>query len=77
MYLVIQGLDVQTHDLKELAKLCGARSIERSASMAFRLTGANPHDAIREYCEKAQLDFAFVPEDRKLTDFGLLAMDMD
>lgn len=77
MYLIIQGLDVTTPDLKELAKLSGARSIERSASMAFRLTEAKPNEGIQEYCETAQLDFAFVPEDRKLTDFGLLVMDMD
>ena len=28
-------------------------------------------------CERAQLDFGYVPEERKLADFRLLVMDMD
>jgi phosphoserine phosphatase len=76
-YLVIQGLDVETHDLKEIAKLSGATRIENIGNNAFRLHDYETQDGVPEYCAKAELDFAFIPQPRKLSDFGLVAMDMD
>jgi phosphoserine phosphatase len=75
--LVIQGLDVETHDLKEIAKLSGATRIENIGNNAFRLHDYKTQDGVAEYCASAKLDFAFVPQPRKLSDFGLVAMDMD
>src|SRR5882672_10092879 len=75
-YLVIQGLEVETSDLKEIAKLCGASRIENIGN-AFRLHEYKLKHGVAEYCAKAKLDFAFVPQPRKLSDFGLVAMDMD
>ncbi|MGQ0751145.1 MAG: phosphoserine phosphatase SerB [Betaproteobacteria bacterium] len=77
MHLVIQGADVSTPDLKQLAKLSRAGRIERIADTAFRLHDAQPADGIAEACERAQLDYALVPEDRRLAAFRLLVMDMD
>lgn len=77
MNLIIQGLDVENSDLRALAKLAQASHIERVDSQAFRLVNASSHPDIPKYCEEAQLDFAFVPTGIKLTDFGLVAMDMD
>ncbi|MGQ0523621.1 MAG: phosphoserine phosphatase SerB [Betaproteobacteria bacterium] len=77
MHLVIQGHDVSTPDLKQLAKLSAASRIERLTETAFRLRDAQPRDGISAACERAQLDYAFVPEDRRLSDFRLLVMDMD
>ena len=77
MHLVIQGADIETRDLKELAKLAGAAAIDRLSATAFRLRGAQPAAGIAELCGTAKLDFGFVPEDRKLSDFKLLVMDMD
>ena len=76
-YLVIQGLEVETPDLKEIAKLSGSTRIEGIGNNAFRLHDYKSQDGIAEYCAKAELDFAFVPRPRKLSDFGLVAMDMD
>ena len=42
MHLVIQGADIETRDLKELAKLAGAAAIDRLSATAFRLRGAQP-----------------------------------
>jgi phosphoserine phosphatase len=75
--LVIQGLDVETHDLKEIAKLSGATRIENIGNNAFRLHHYKTQDGVADYCASAKLDFAFVPQARKLPDFGLVAMDMD
>jgi phosphoserine phosphatase len=75
--LIVQGLDVATRDLKEIAKLAGASGIERIGDEAFRLLDARPAAGIAPYCEAARLDHAFVPESARLDDFGLVAMDMD
>src|SRR5882672_7324297 len=76
-YLVIQGLEVETPDLKAIAKLCGASRIENIGNNAFRLHEYKLQHGVAEYCANAKLDFAFVPQPRKLSDFGLVAMDMD
>jgi phosphoserine phosphatase len=75
-YLVIQGPEVETRDLKEIAKLSGASSIE-NIDNAFRLHDYKTREGVAAYCTGAKLDFAFVPQPRKLSDFGLVAMDMD
>ena len=76
-YLVIQGGEVATRSLKELAKLSGATRIENIGNDAFRLHEYKTRDGVAEYCAKAELDYAFVPVARKLSDFRLLVMDMD
>ena len=76
-YLVIQGLEVETPDLKEIAKLSGSTRIEGIGNNAFRLHDYKTRDGVAAYCANAKLDFAFVPQPRKLSDFGLVAMDMD
>lgn len=77
MHLVIQGEDIATQDLRQLAKLSGAVQIEQITQQAFRLRDAHPADGIAETCEGARLDYAFVPENRELADFRLLVIDMD
>jgi len=77
MHLIIQGPNVETNDLKQLAKLCTASSIEQTAPNVFRLPMAQPHTDIEMLCAKAQLDFAFVPETQTLNQIGLVVMDMD
>ncbi|GKS69839.1 phosphoserine phosphatase [Nitrosomonas sp. PY1] len=80
MNLIIQGLDVNNSDLRAIAKLSFADGIEKITGQAFRLTHAMHTEnniEIAEYCAQAQLDFAFVDPARKLSDFKLIAMDMD
>ena len=77
MNLIIQGSEILNRDLRQLAKLAGASRIEQITPEAFRLREARVNEGIAEYCEKAKLDFAFIPENLKLSGFGLLAMDMD
>jgi phosphoserine phosphatase len=77
MNLVIQGSDIATPDLKQLAKLTGASAIEAITPAAFRLLNAAPSPEVASYCENAQLDYAYVPADRRLADIRLAVMDMD
>jgi phosphoserine phosphatase len=76
-YLLLQGQEVETRDLKELAQMTGAAGIERAGEQAFRLLRPQTRDGVAERCAQARLDFAFVAQPRKLADFGLVAMDMD
>ena len=79
MNLIIQGQEIQTPDLKQLAKLSSASGIESITQQAFRLRDARPESkaTVEEYCASISLDYAFVPEQRSFADFGLLVMDMD
>lgn len=80
--LIIQAQEIATSDLKALQALSdasGIARIDRVVHQAFRLSAANPQSraAVQAYCGPARLDFAFVPAGRKLSDIGLIAMDMD
>ena len=77
MNLIIQGMEVENRDLRELAKLAGANQIERITGQAFRLKNASRRAHVPEYCAEAELDFAFVDPMVSLAEFGLVAMDMD
>jgi len=77
MYLIIQGPNVETNDLKQLAKLSGASGIKQTAPNVFRLASANSHPEIETLCTKVQLDFAFIRENQVLSEIGLVAIDMD
>lgn len=77
MHLIIQGPNVETTALKEIARLTGAGAIEQTVPNVFRLRNASPADELTDLCAKSRLDFAFVPEDRRLADFRLLVTDMD
>jgi phosphoserine phosphatase len=77
MHLIIQGADIETGDLKALAKASGATGIEQISATAFRLRNAAVSPEVAPLCERTRLDFAFIPEDRELAAFRLLVMDMD
>ena len=79
MNLVIQGKDIPTPSLKQLAKLAGAQAIEAVSLTAFRLMAADDaqRTKVATFCESNALDCAWVPAGRQLSDFGLLVMDMD
>jgi phosphoserine phosphatase len=51
--------------------------IEGTGGNAFCLHEYKTQDGVAAYCANGKLDFAFVPQPRKLSDFGLAAMDMD
>jgi phosphoserine phosphatase len=80
-HLIVQGEDIPTPVLKELAKLANAREIEKLTARCFRLRDADPvpasFAAIAATCGNMHLDAALVPAGRALTDMGLVAMDMD
>jgi phosphoserine phosphatase len=79
MNLVVQGEEIETPDLKELHRIAHGEAIERISDDAFRITKADPGTKkdVAAYAARAKLDWGFVREGAKLSDFRLLAMDMD
>jgi phosphoserine phosphatase len=77
MNLVVQGRKLETRALKDLTTLTGSEGVGRLGPNAVRLLNANPHPELATYCETHELDFAFVPEGRRLADFRLFVTDMD
>ena len=78
--LIVQAPEVGTPELKELARLSGARSIAAlpgSEMQAFRLPAAGNAGEVSRYCASAGFDFGFVPREQRLERVRLVAMDMD
>ena len=75
--LVIQGRHIDDTRIESLARLCGAAQRRRLGPGAARLTGADRSADIAAACADLKLDYAFVPAQARLADFGLVAIDMD
>jgi phosphoserine phosphatase len=76
-HLIVQAGDIATPTLKALAKLTQASRIERISNTAFRLCAAQQHAGVATLCADNQIDYAYVPHERRLADFRLAVMDMD
>lgn len=77
MNLVVQGEALTPDQLGELVALVQANHVVNLGANAYRLTGAAETAAAEPWCAQRQLDFAWVPDDRRLRDLRLVAMDMD
>ncbi len=78
MNLIIQSLnDIPPVKLKPLVGLTRAVGIEPITNRAYRLLKASPHDEVASYCREQQFDYGYVRPRQKITDFGLVVMDMD
>ena len=78
--LVVQGADIATPTLKELARLAGATRIEamsRGSHQAFALEPVVDTAGIAACCVQASLDWAVVAFEQRLDRVRLIAMDMD
>jgi phosphoserine phosphatase len=78
--LVIQAPDIGTPQIKQLAHLTGANTIDALAAaetQAFRLSPARNRAGVAEFCADADIDFGFVPAEQRIERVSLVAMDMD
>ncbi|OLC65445.1 MAG: phosphoserine phosphatase SerB [Betaproteobacteria bacterium 13_1_40CM_4_64_4] len=78
--LVIQAPDIDTPQIKQLARLAEADTITAlsgASTQAFRLSPARQRAGVAELCAVADIDFGFVPDDQRLERVRLVAMDMD
>ena len=78
MNLILQGAaPLPSRVIDELARLAHARSVQRVAESAFRLTGAQPFDDLARRCDEIGVDYAFMPEGLRLRDMKVFITDMD
>lgn len=77
MNLVLQGATIGRDDLSRLAALTNANHIVSLSDTAYRLTGVREDAPVEPFCAQHALDFAWVPDERRLADLRLLALDMD
>jgi phosphoserine phosphatase len=78
MNLIIQSTSCITPtQLDHLSTLTQCKHREQISECASRLIDTQPHDDIASYCFANQLDYGFVQAGKKLSDFGLVVMDMD
>lgn len=79
--LILQGLSTQCSDIDRIADLAGGRRIVALTGNAYRVEDVPFSQALKasidQECFSAGLDYAFTPAARRLSDFGLVAMDMD
>ncbi len=78
MNLILQATrDIPAEQLTHLQQLTRAQHSTKIALGVWCLHDAQNHADLSAYCLVHALDFGFVPAARKLSDFGLLVMDMD
>ncbi len=81
MKLILQGLTVQPEAVKKIADLVSAQSITTLSKKVVRCDGVSTSatvlSEVATLCLQAGLDYSFMQEDKKLSDFKLLVMDMD
>ena len=77
MNLVVQGGVLEAGALAELAALSRAAHTLALGSNAWRLAEVRQSAEVERWCAEHRVDCAGVPENRRLADVRLLAMDMD
>ncbi len=78
MNLILQATFAITPvQLKVLVGLTGAGRAEPISDCAYRLVGAHPHDGVASYCWEEKIDYGYVRPSMKLSNVGLVVMDMD
>lgn len=77
MNLVLQGAALSNDALGELVALTGANHVVTLGPCAWRLTRAAEQSRVQPWCAERGLDCAWVPEERRLAELRLVAMDMD
>jgi phosphoserine phosphatase len=75
--LIIQGPALTAAARERIAALSGAEDCEPLGPGAARLHAPTRREGVAAACAELSLDHAFVPRERRLADFGLVAMDMD
>lgn len=77
MNLVVQGAPLRGDDIAQLVALVGANHVVTLGPQAWRLAGAAETPTVEPWCAQRGLDFAWAPDERRLADLRLVAMDMD
>ena len=81
MNLILQGLAPEQSTIQKIAAIANAHRVTVINANAFRCeevtSSADIDHAVAIACESARIDYAFIAPGKHLSDFKLLAMDMD
>ncbi|RZI42267.1 phosphoserine phosphatase SerB [Herbaspirillum sp. HC18] len=81
MNLILQGLTTDRTTIERIAAMAGSERIVTLSPNAYRCENVTVSDEVKgrveAECLAAQLDCTFIDGTRKLSDFKLVAMDMD
>ena len=81
MNLILQGLAPERSNIQKIAAIAGAQRVTAINANAFRCeevaVSTDVKDAVALACESTRLDYCFSAPGKQLSDFKLLAMDMD
>ncbi|MEQ1602917.1 MAG: phosphoserine phosphatase SerB [Methylophilaceae bacterium] len=78
MRLVVQSPALHSIHLLSLSQLCYGGTFIPIARDAYYLpVNQKPLVEVGNYCAQHAIDYAFVPDEQMLTNFGLVVMDMD
>lgn len=77
MNLVLQGAALAGDAISEIVALTGASHVVTLGPCAWRLPHATQEPQVEAWCAQRSLDFAWVPDERRLAELRLVAMDMD
>ena len=77
MNLVLQGAGLAGDAISDIVALTGASHVVTLGPCAWRLPHAAQEPQVEPWCAQRGLDYAWVPDERRLADLRLVAMDMD
>jgi phosphoserine phosphatase len=81
MNLILQGLQTELATVERIAALAGARRVTAITSNAYRCEQVDSTPTVRDevaaMCLSTELDCTWLATQPRLSDFKLLAMDMD
>ena len=81
MNLILQGMTTERATIDRIAALADAQRVTATKPNVYRCEGVRQSAALKARieveCLAARLDATFIEDDRKLSDFKLVAMDMD
>ncbi|MEO7761230.1 MAG: phosphoserine phosphatase SerB [Casimicrobiaceae bacterium] len=77
MYLIVQSAQLSDADIGSLVALCDATEYAQLDVHAARIRAHPSSPGVAEYCAQRSLDCAWIPENRRRDQVGLVAMDMD
>ncbi len=77
MNLVLHGRALPHPELRRIVQMVSGGGVTPLGPVAVRISRAEESPLVATYCEQNELDFAWVPETRLLSNLRLIAMDMD
>ena len=77
MNLVLHGRALPDPELRRIVQMVSGGGVTSLGPVAVRISRAEESPLVATYCEQNELDFAWVPETRLLSNLRLIAIDMD